>query len=156
MSNFIPNKIKRFVHRDPPWINKQLKPKKKSLFKKYKKHGYKAGEQVRLNTFRKECHEAVQSAKVAYLENLGNKLNDPNTSQKTYWKIINRVMNKCRFPKFQHLWKTTCLLWIANKKAKLFNFFFSKQCKPIITNSTLPQFNFITIKIIDHTVYFIK
>ena len=45
-----------------------------------------------------ECQQAVESAKLTYLKNLGNKVNDPGTSQKSYWKIINRMMNKCRAP----------------------------------------------------------
>ena len=44
MSNFIPNDIKRFVPRDPPWITKPIKTllnRKNRFFKNYKKHGYK-------------------------------------------------------------------------------------------------------------------
>ena len=129
MSNFIPNEIKRFVHRDPPWINKQLRTllnKKNRFFKNYKKHGYKPDDQVRLDTFRKECQEAVDSAKKAYLNNLGNKLNDPNTSQKSYWKIINRVMNKCRAPKIPPLLENNAFILDCKRKAKLFNDFFFK------------------------------
>ena len=40
MSNYIPNEVKRFVPRNPPWINKQLKTtlnKKNRLFQNYKK-----------------------------------------------------------------------------------------------------------------------
>ena len=106
MSNFIPNEIKRFVPRDPPWITKPIKTllnKKNRLFKNYKKHGYKREDRERLDTFRMECHKAVESAKLTYLKNLGNKVNDPSTSQKSYWKIINRVMNKCRAPKIPPL-----------------------------------------------------
>ena len=102
MSNFIPNVIKRFVPRDPPWITKPIKTllnKKNRLFKNYKKHGYKREDRDRLDTFRMECQQAVESAKLTYLKNLGNKVNDLGTSQKSYWKIINRVMNKCRAPK---------------------------------------------------------
>ena len=51
-----------------------------------------------LDTFRIECQQAVENAKSSYLINLGNRVNDPNTSQKNYGKIINRVMNKCRAP----------------------------------------------------------
>ena len=57
MSNFIPNEVKRFVPRNPPWINKQLKTtlnKKNRLFQNYKKHGYKAEDKVRLDAFWKE------------------------------------------------------------------------------------------------------
>ena len=103
MSNFVPNEIKRFVPRDPPWITKALKSmlkRKNRLYKNYKRHGYKDDDKARLVTFRGECQQAVLNAKSTYLTNLGNKVNDPNTSQKSYWKIINRVMNKCRNRKF--------------------------------------------------------
>ena len=85
MSNFIPNEVKRFVPRDPLWINKQLKTlpnRKYRLFRNYKKHGYKAEDKVRLDAFRRECQEAFDASKKAYLKYLGNKLNYPNTSQK--------------------------------------------------------------------------
>ena len=41
MSNFIPNEIKKFVPRNPPWITKPLKAminRKNRLFKNYKKN----------------------------------------------------------------------------------------------------------------------
>ena len=83
MSNFIPNEVKRFIPRDPPWINKHLKTmlkRKNRLFKNYKKHGYKDDDQLRLDSFRNDCQKAVEKAKIDYLTMLGNKLNDPNTS----------------------------------------------------------------------------
>ena len=102
MSNLIPKETKKFVPRDPPWITKPLKTmlnRKNRLFKNYKKHRYKVEDKVKFEVFRKECQKAVESAKFSYLTNMGNKLNDPGTSTKSYWKIINRVMNKCRAPK---------------------------------------------------------
>ena len=33
--------------------------------------------------------------KLSYLTNLGKNVNDPITSQKSYWTIINIAMNKC-------------------------------------------------------------
>ena len=96
MSNFIPNETKRFVPRDPPWITKPLKTlfnRKNRLFKNYKNE-----DKVRLDAFRIECQKAVEAAKLSYLSNIGNNVNDIGTSQKSYWKIINRVMNKCRAP----------------------------------------------------------
>ena len=93
MSNFIPNGIKKFVPRDPPWISKPLKTmlnRKNRLFKNYKKHGYKAVGKVRLEEFRHECQKAVESAKLSYLAIMGNKLDNPRISQKSYWKIIHK------------------------------------------------------------------
>ena len=146
MSNFI--QVKRFVPRDPLWINKQLKTlpnRKYRLFRNYKKHGYKAEDKVRLDAFRRECQEAVDASKKAYLKNLGNKLNDPNTSQKYYWKIINKVMNKCKSPKIPPLLVDNVFILDCKEKAKLFNDFFSKQCKLIFNNSS-PNSTFSPIK----------
>ena len=98
MNNFIPNKVKRFNHRVPRWITKQLKSKlnkKNRLYRNYKRYGYKAEDRVRLEAFREECNNDVERAKKDYLKNLGDKLNDSNTPQKVYWKIVSRVLNKC-------------------------------------------------------------
>ena len=138
MSNFIPNEVKRFVPRDPPWINKQLKTmlkRKNRFFKNYKGHGYNDEDKVRLDSFRNECQEAVEKAKTDYLKNLGNKLKDPNTSQKSYWKIINKVMNKSRAPKIPPVLVNNVFILNLKEKAKQFNDFFSKQCKLIINDS---------------------
>ena len=152
MSNFIPSEVKRFVPRDPPWLTKPLKTmlnRKNRLFKNYIKHGYKVEDKVRIDAFRTECQQAVEDAKLSYLNNLGNKVNDPNTSQKSYWKIINRVMNKCRAPKVPPLLVNNLFILNCKDKASHFNDYFSKQCKLIINNSVLPTFNFLTDKRID-------
>ena len=47
----------------------------------------KAEDKVRLGNFRKECQEAVEIAKLNYLTNMGDKLSNPNTSRKSYWKL---------------------------------------------------------------------
>ena len=106
MANFIPNETKIINPRDPPWITKPLKTilnRKNRLFKNYKRDGYKLEDRVRIDNFRKECQEAVETAKLTYLTNMGKKLNNPNISQKSYWEIINKVMNKCKAPKIPPL-----------------------------------------------------
>ena len=151
--NFIPNETKTFIPRDPPWITKPLKTllnRKNRLFKTYKKHGYKIEDTYRPDAFRIECQQAVESAKLTYLTTLGNKVNDPNISQKSYWKIINMVMNKCRAPKIPPLLVNNVFILNCCEKGKLFNDFYSKQCKPINNASVLPPLNFLSGKRIDH------
>ena len=153
MSNFIPNEIKRIVPRDPPWITKSLKTmlkRKNRLYKNYKKHGYRDEDKIRLEVFREECKEAVESSKLSYITNLGNKVNDPSTTQKCYWKIINRVMNKCRAPKIPPLLIGNTFILECAEKAKIFNDFFSQQCKLIINNSELPTLDSVTDKKIEN------
>ena len=128
MSNFIPSDTKRIVPRDPPWITKPIKTllKKNRLFKNYIKHGYKIEDKDRLDTFRLECQQAVGTAKMTYLKNLGNKVNDPSTTQKSYRKIINRVINKCRAPKIPPILVNNIFILNCSEKAKLFIDFFFK------------------------------
>ena len=97
MDYFIPNKMKKFNPRVPLWLTKQLKSKlnkKNRLYKNYKRHGYKDEDRVRLETFREDCSNDVERAKQDYLKTVGDKLNDSNTPQKVYWKIVSRVLNK--------------------------------------------------------------
>ena len=158
MSNFIPNEVKRFVHRDPPWIDKNLKAmlnKKNRFYKNFKKHGYKYEDKLRLDNFREECKEAVENKKVNYFTNLGYKLNDPNTSCKSYWKIINRIMNKCRAPRIPPILFNNLFVLDCKEKAKLFNDFFSKQCRLISNSSMLPNFYYHTEKRFDAVIILI-
>ena len=129
--NFIPNETKRFVPRNPPWMTKPLKTmlnRKNRLFSNYKRHGYKAEDKVRLDAFRFECQQAVKTAKLSYLTNLGNKVNNPGISPKSYWKIINRVMNKCRAPKMPPLLVNNLFILNCREKGRYFNDYFSLQC----------------------------
>ena len=74
-----------------------------------------------LDSFRSECQQEVESAKLSYLTNLGS-----NTSQDIYWKIINKVMNKCRTPKIPPLLVNNLFVMTSRDKARYFNDFFSK------------------------------
>ena len=80
ISYFFPNEIKTIIPRDSPWITKTLKTilkRKNRLFKNYKKHRYKEEDKVRLEAFRIECQQAVESSKQCYFTTLGNRVNDP-------------------------------------------------------------------------------
>ena len=147
MANFIPNETKRIIPRDPPWITKPLKTmlnRKNRFFKNYKRHGYKLEDKVRLENFRKECQDAVETANLTYLTNMGKKLNNPNTSQNSYWKIINKVMNKCKAPKIPPLLVNSIFVLNYREKSKLLTDIFSRQCKPVINDSVLPNFSYLT------------
>ena len=149
MSNFVPNEVKRITPRDPPWLSKSLKTllkKKNRLFSSYKRHGYREKDKLRLDAFRTECQKAVEIAKRNYTFNLGNKLNNPT---KSYWKLINKVMNRSRLPTIPPILVDNSFVINCHDRCKHFANFFSQQCKPIINDSVLPQFNFLTVKRID-------
>ena len=143
MGNFIPNEVKRNTPRDPPWIDKNLKNqlrRKNRLYKNYKRHGFRPDDKIRLERFREECCTNIEEAKTNYLNQLGYKLNDPSTPPKSYWKIITRVMNKCRAPKIPPLLVNNQFVLDCKEKAKLFNKYFAAQCTPLDNDSALPNF----------------
>ena len=53
---------------------------------------------MRLDTFREECNKSIEKAKENYLKQVGL-VADHQVGQKTYWKIVNKIMNKCKEPK---------------------------------------------------------
>ena len=65
---------------------KKLSREKSKVFKRYKTNGYKGEDKVIVDRLRNEYQEAVVNAKK---KNLGFKLVDPNTGQKSYWKFLN-------------------------------------------------------------------
>ena len=75
---------KRFVHHNPRWVTKPLKSMKNRLRKSYKKHGYRDEDKFMLDTFRIERQQSIENAQLSYLTNLGSKINNHITSQKTY------------------------------------------------------------------------
>ena len=64
---------------------------------------------------------------MTYLKNLGSKVNDLSTTQKSYWKIISRAMNKCRAPKISSILVNNICILNCSEKAKLFIDYFSKR-----------------------------
>ena len=124
MVNFIPNETRRIIPRDPPRLTKPLKTMLNRMNRFFK--NYKLEDKARLENFRKECQKAVETAKLSYLTYMGKKLNNPNTCQKSYWKIINKVMNKCTAPKIPPLLvKVTFVLNYREKANLLSDFFFT-------------------------------
>ena len=48
-----------------------------------------------------------------------NKLNNPSTSQMAYWKIINKVTNKCKTPKIPPILVYNLFILNCREKANL-------------------------------------
>ena len=119
MTNFIPNETITVKPRNPPWITKPTKTmlnKQSRHLKKFKKHGYKTDDKYRLDSYREECKKAIYNSREMYLKQVGINLADPKNSKKAYWKIMNRVRNKCKAPKIPPILSHN--KFIINCKAK--------------------------------------
>ena len=147
LSNYIPNKVVKIDPKDPPWITHDLKKmikRQQRMYKNFKRHGYRDEDRARVQIFRDECNLCIQTAKENYLAGLGEKLADPRTSQKFYWKILNKLLNKHKAPKIPPLLINNQFVVNCKEKAIAFNNFFANQCKPLINNSVLPAFTYLT------------
>ena len=80
---------------------------------------------------RDDCYQAIKISKDNYLKSLGDKLINKTTRPKTYWKIINNLLNKCRIPRIPPLLVAEKIITDCKEKVKLFNDYFLLQCKPI-------------------------
>ena len=147
MSNFVPNEFKTIRPREPEWMTKNIKTllrKQNKNFRKYKKNGYKNEDKVILERSKLTCQEAISNAKDTHLKTLGHRLANPSTGQKTYWKIMNKFLNKCKIPRIPPLWKHDRFITDCKAKASLFNEHFCKQCTPFENDSELPEFSYLT------------
>ena len=71
---------------------------------------------------------------------MSQKLTDPSTKPKTYWKIINRFVNNRKTPMIPTLLVNDKIISNISEKANLFNKFFASQCTHLENNSSLPLF----------------
>ena len=90
--------------------------KQNRIYKKYKNSGFKDANKVPLDLYRKECAEAIEKSKQNYLLKLGSKLADKFTGQKSDWKIVNKLMNKCKIPRIPPLLIAGNLSQVVKKK----------------------------------------
>ena len=67
-----------------------------------------------------------------------------STGQKTYWKIVNNLLNKCNVPRIPPLLTADKFIINCKEKAVLSNNFFVAQCQPLRNTSVLPNFHFLT------------
>ena len=91
-----PNKVTKCDYRDPPWINDNIKNKikwKNSMHKNYKRNDKKNEEYELLTKAVSNVSQLIENSKDEYYYRLGKRLNDPNTSAKSYWTFLKTFNN---------------------------------------------------------------
>jgi hypothetical protein len=129
--NFIPHDTRTCRAKDPPWITKEIKlalRHKNRLFRKYTSRGMSREDKFIFDEHSHFCHDLISSCKESYYSNLGKRLNNPATSPKAYWSILHRFMNKVKVPAIPPLIVNGDIETNFQKKANIFNDFFSSQC----------------------------
>ena len=84
-----------------------------------------------------DISNAITSSKLKYNERLANKLNNPKTAQKVYYKILKTFVNGTNISLIPLLLAGNQLVPNFLVKANLFNDYFSKQCMIIDNNRSI-------------------
>ena len=91
-----------------------------------------------------ECTKQLVEAKKNYILKMTKKLADSNTSPKTYWTILNRLLYNKKIPTIPPLLVDGKLVSDFSKKANIVNNFFASICTLIDNTSCLPSFSYRT------------
>ena len=116
--------------RDPPWINEEIKCKMKSKNKPFQQNlenGRKITDFEIVDKEAAELSEMIQNRKERYFYDLSVKLNNPQTSPKTYWFVIKSCCKGRRIPIIPPLSVNGKIITDFNEKTNLFNKYFSSQ-----------------------------
>ena len=96
-SNYIPNKIITVEPRQAPWITKPIKNFIRKMIRAYKsfdRRGRSIDKQEAINDMMSQGSILIDDAKYLYFKNIGGKLSKPETGIKTYWSLINSLLNE--------------------------------------------------------------
>ena len=91
-----------------------------------------------------ECTRQILEAEKNYILKMNKKLADTNTSSKTYWTILSRLLYNKKLPTIPSLFVDGKLVSDFCKKANIFNNIFGSICTPIDNTSCLPSFSYRT------------
>ena len=87
-----------------------------------------------------EGSKLIEDAKRNYFLKVGNTLANRETSSRTYWTLINTVLNKAKIPIIPPLLENGLFITDFTEKAQIFNDYFILQCTTVNTGSEIPQY----------------
>ena len=115
---------------------------KAKIYENYVKNGRSDADKDELVRITSLSSDTITKAKDKYLHSLGNKLNDPQTGAKSYWSILNKLLQKIKIPLITPILSNGTFITNVCEKITLFNTIFADQCTPINNSSTLPPFEY--------------
>ena len=154
-SNFIPNKVKTIRPRQAPWITQAIKNflrKKNRAYNSFVRNGRPDDKLQGIQTMISEGARLIEEAKRNYFLKAGKTLASPATNSKTYWTLINTVLNKVKIPMIPPLLENGLFVTDLTEKAQIFNDYFILQCTTIDTSSEIPKDTPVTTTLISDFV----
>ena len=141
-SNFIPNSHITVKPRQATWITQSIKNflrKKNRAYRSFVWNGQPGERLEGILGMISQGANMIEDAKQKYLMKTGQTLSNPNTGQKTYWSLINKILNKVKLPIIPPLLGNDIFVLDFTTKAEIFNDYFILQCTVIDTGSAVPN-----------------
>ena len=146
INKFVPNRVIKVRRKDKPGITPHVR---KLLLESKHLHKIKTStghitDIYRFKNKRREAKEALKIAKDKYYANLINKIQSPETTTKTYWKLVKSVYGPKLDSGIPSLLENGNVITNDRDKANLLNDYFVSQT--ILPPSTIPipEFEYLT------------
>ena len=127
----------------------------KIMDKKYASKYFRANNKnydvfLKLQTISTELSEMIWKRKEDYYPMHLDKLNDPQTSDKSYWSMLKTLFDGKKIPLIPPILTNNKLISNFKEKANDFNAFFASQYTPISDNSMLPLYYLLLLMLVYH------
>ena len=146
MDNCIPTKVVKIRPKDKPGYTNQVRKLYKECHRlhKIKQRTRNPLDIQKYRDKRREAKNTFAEAKRDYYTNLSHKIMDPNTTSKSYWKLVKSVYGNKQHVSIPPLLENGVLINSDTEKANLLNAYFTSQTIPPDSNMPLPDFEFLT------------
>ena len=104
------------------------------------RNGQPSDKQEEIQKMISESSKLIEDAKRNYFLKAGNTLASPGTSRKTYWSLINTILNKAKILIIPPLLENGLFITDFTEKAQIFNDYFLLQWTAIDAGSVIPPY----------------
>ena len=141
LSNFIRHQTITIDDKDPPWFNTKIKSllqKKNKIYKNISKDRNNTQLLRKLEHLQNRLNNSIDSSKHSYCLTMTTKLSSIQKSSKAYLSLLKSFLSNKKFPIISPILQNNAFATDFEKKAELFNSYFSNQCTLKNSNNTVP------------------
>lgn len=125
-----------------PWIPPLIKTAIKRntrIYQKWVRRGRNHVDHHKVREVQNVTNRLIKEAKLSYYTDLGKKLSNPNIGHKHFWSAYKKIANKNKNTNIPPIIDNDTYITDCQKKAKVFNEYFAKQCTLNDNESVLPN-----------------
>ena len=151
MGHHVPHKFIKIRPSDKPWFTPYLRKKFQICYRLHKRKNRtnRPADVQKYTEARRNAKTLFRQARKTYYENLQSKIENPETTSKTFWKLLKSLFSTSSTG-IPTLNVNGTPITENRAKAEALNQFFASQSTIEDPNSDLPPFNFVTDARLDH------